>query len=256
MDVQTAESNAIITSMVWQAAPTMYAMNRHTVHVWRVGLDQPAHHAAQYLQMLSPDEHNRAGHFATEETRSRWIVGRGVLRMVLGRYLDCGPTELVFDYGVYGKPRLGGTHGRCGWQFNVAHSYTRALIAVAYDRAVGVDIEYVRPIANIDRVIKDVCTVNEQALLQTLSPHKRSRMFFDCWTRKEAIVKATGRGLTDMPNQINVVSTNKEHMESIMIGDGMGEAAWNMRALAPGPGYVGAIAAQGQDWHPVCCHWS
>jgi 4'-phosphopantetheinyl transferase len=175
--------------------------------------------------------------------------------MVLGRYLGCDPTELMFNYGVYGKPRLGGTRGQCGWQFNVAHSYTRALIAVAYDRAVGVDIEYVRPIANIDHVIKDVCSVNEQAWLQTLSPQERSREFFECWTRKEAIVKAAGRGLIDTPNQIDVISTN-EHVQSIMISDGMGDAAvWDVRALAPGPGYVGMIAAQGQDWHPVYREW-
>ncbi len=91
--------------------------------------------------------------------------------------------------------------------------------------------------------------------LHPVPPDDRSRVFFDDWTRKEAIMQATGRGLVDFLNQIRVVSTTNEHVERIMIRDGMYATAWHVRALAPGSGYVGALAMPGQDWHPMYEEW-
>jgi 4'-phosphopantetheinyl transferase len=147
-------------------------------------------------QMLSHDEIARAERFHFERDRRRFVVGRGLLRAILGRYMGIESERLRFRYGEYGKPYLAEEYGGKALQFNVAHSQDMALYAIARDREVGVDIEYIRPFPNLMQIAEQFFSARENIALQAVPEHLKDEAFFTCWTRKEAYIKARGDGLS------------------------------------------------------------
>ncbi|WP_180001910.1 4'-phosphopantetheinyl transferase family protein [Pollutimonas harenae] len=144
------------------------------------------------LSLLSKDELERARAFIAPAARRHYIQARAVLRMLLGEVLETSPQELVFDYGCYGKPSLRDAAACC---FNIAHSGDYALLAVAQGLSVGVDIERQRETADLDALARMVLSPAETDSWAVLPPADRAPVFFSTWTAKEALVKATGRGL-------------------------------------------------------------
>ena len=125
----------------WVAAPVSVSLEAGQVHVWRIGLKQPDDLLEQFRRTLEPDELDRARRFRFERLQRHFVVGRGFLRYVLGQYLQASPADLSFSYNDYGKPLLAGEHSL---RFNLSHSHEVALVAVARDAAVGVDVEHIR----------------------------------------------------------------------------------------------------------------
>src|SRR6185436_18214306 len=125
------------------------SLARGEVHVWRAWLDPREAQIDRLGQALSPDERSRAGSFVFERDRNRFRVSRGVLRHVLAGYLDAAPAEIAFRYGDLGKPELGAIHHKLDVKFNTSHSNNVALFAVTRGRRVGVDVEHIRPVADV-----------------------------------------------------------------------------------------------------------
>ncbi len=224
------------------------------VHVWRIALDQAPAGVAQLAPLLSADERARAVQLCAGRVRSRFVVGRGMLRAILGAYVGMAPGQLQFRYGRWGKPDLVDDQaGTPPVRFNAAHSDGLGLCAFTRDRRIGVDVERLRSVDDADRIARRFFSPREQAVLDSLPEEDRLLAFFRCWARKEAFIKATGEGLSRPLNRFDV-SLEPGKPVQLLGMDGGPEAAshWSLAGLAPAPGYVGALAVEGTGWHLSC----
>lgn len=235
----------------WRRAPRVLQLTRDDVHIWRFGLDQSSHLLDRLSPLLSGDERQRARRLSFAQDSRRYILCRGLLRCILGRYLDTTPEEIVFSYSSLGKPEVQNT---AGLQFNLTHSENLALIAVSRDRAIGIDLEHIQAVSAMQRVIKRICSPQEQAIFATLGKDEQLAAFYTCWTRKEAYLKATGEGFSRSPDQIEVTFTPGAPARIIRVrGDDDAAAAWSLRSLHPADGYIAAVAVAGTPAYTLSC---
>jgi 4'-phosphopantetheinyl transferase len=227
------------------------------VHVWRVALDQPASVAQSFLRILAPDERRRSENYYFPKDRDCFVIARGVLRTLLGRYLQSEPDQLRFCYGSHGKPALIGPSGSDQIRFSVSHSNQLALCAVTRNREVGVDVEYVREDLANTEIAERFFSSREAAMLRALPIERRVEGFFNCWTRKEAYVKARGRGLS-LPLNLFDVSVGPGAGAAILSTQENSKEAlnWSLRDLEPAHGYVAALAVAGGNWRLSCWDWA
>ena len=187
------------TRFSWCFPPAVPVLGGDGVHVWLARLDVGK--AAELEEMLSDDEQARAERFRCQRQKKQFIVARGLLRIILGKYLETDPGQLCFEYNMYGKPSICGV-SRDNIRFNLSHSDGLAIYVVTDGREIGVDLERIKPFLLDERTVARCLTPREITHLQTLSGNARVRFFFHCWTRKEAYLKACGEGLMLPPNQI------------------------------------------------------
>lgn len=164
------------------------------VHVWATSLRASPSRLAALASLLSADEQARAAAFRVVLHRQRFVVARGVLRSLLGRYLDMDPGKLRFRFGAFGRPEV--CPPRAGFSFSVSHCEETALIAVGWSGPVGVDLERVDPSIDVRTLAADYLAREERAELYAAPPSERPLRFTRCWTRKEAYVKSLGVGLS------------------------------------------------------------
>lgn len=235
----------------WQPPPRNLVAAKHEVHVWRVALNDSR--AASLRPKLSPDECARADRFHFARDRHRFIVARGSLRTILGAYLKKDPDQLGFSYSRYGKPALADETGGNYLNFNLSHANELALIAVTRERGIGVDIEFIRPQFASEEIAERFFSDNEVAALRALPRAVQSQAFFNCWTRKEAYIKAIGEGMSMPLNQFHV--SLEPGSAAALLGnlrDAQEVSRWSLQELTPGPGYVAAVAVEGNDWQLRC----
>ncbi len=246
----------IPVDMLWSPAPANLVLSRDEVHVWCASLDQSASQVQQLAKTLSADEQLRADRFRFEQHRQHFIVGRGVLRAILGRYMDISPSQAQFCYGSHGKPALAaaGTAGML--DFNLSHSGGVALYAFARDRQIGIDIERLRPVSEVEQIAKRFFSTREYEELRALPPSQQQDAFFRYWTLKEAYVKATGRGLSLPLDQFEVSLASGESAVLLRMPVDSQEAChWSLKELNPGHDYAAAIAVKGDSWQLKCWQW-
>jgi 4'-phosphopantetheinyl transferase len=214
-----------------------------TVYLWSARLDL-AVGALQELQgYLSPDEQLRAARFRFECDQQYFIAARGLLRILLGRTLDIKPDQIRFRYGPHGKPLLASTPSQTLPKFNLAHSNQLVLYAMRFEGDIGVDLEHVHPLPDILDMAKSYFSPREVATLQTLAADLRLEAFFNCWTRKEAFIKARGDGLALPLDQFEVSLIPGEPAALLSIAwDPAEVACWQLASLCPAPGYIAAVA--------------
>jgi len=214
------------------------------VHVWRALLDLDAGLLAELAATLAPDELARASGFVTGSLRDRFIVRRGVQRNILGRYLGVAPGSIQPIVGLQGK--LGVESGGSDLRFNSSNASGLALVVVAWGREVGVDIEELRPVPDADALVERFFAPGEVRAFRALNGDERARSFLECWTRKEAYLKAIGAGLS-MPLNRFEVSVGTGESPRILHADDDPDAAdrWTLRDLEPSPDHVGAVVLEG-----------
>jgi 4'-phosphopantetheinyl transferase len=241
---------------LWRPPPAELRLANAEVHVWRAALD-PATSCVEHLQRtLSADESHRAARFHFPMDRRRFIVARGVLRDILGRYRGVQPSALGFRYSAYGKPALVDDADAEGLRFNVSHSHEMALFAVTRGREVGVDIEYLRREIACEEIAEHFFSARERASLRALPAAMKPQAFFNCWTRKEAYIKAHGEGLSLPLDQFDVSLGPGEPVALLATRSDPREVLrWSLQALTPGPGYVAALAVEGQGCQLSCWQW-
>jgi 4'-phosphopantetheinyl transferase len=235
----------------WSPPSIDFALTAADLHVWQVPLDQPAERVAHCRAILSADEQARADRFYFDRDRRRYVVARGGLRSIIGRYLDVPPERLAFAYGPQGKPRLSLTADHIPLHFNVAHSHELALYAITRTYEVGIDVEYTkRQVMDIDQLAGRFFSANENAVYRALPATDRRAAFFRCWTRKEAFIKAIGEGLSHPLDRFDVTFT-PDRPPAILNIDGASAAAtaWSLFHLEPAADYIGAVAVQGVIQH-------
>ncbi len=216
------------------------------VHVWYASTAGAAQHQDDYAALLSDDERRRAERFYFEADRARFIVVRGMLRRLLGRYLGLDPAQVEFSYGEYGKPEIKAT-GASPLHFNISHAGDGAILAFAPTRRVGVDVERVRSVADESRFAKQLFAASESAVLDLLSGEERQRAFFQIWTAKEAFLKAVGMGLTVPLDRIEVgLGPDGRTRLASVDGDPKQSRGWQLESFSPSPGYQASVAIEGR----------
>jgi 4'-phosphopantetheinyl transferase len=238
----------------WVIAPHPKVLDRGDVHVWLADLDQPEIVVEQMAQTLSPEEQLHAERFHFARDRRRYITAHGMMRAILADYLNTMPQQVRFITGEYGKPALAPDQGQLS--FNLSHSEGLALLACAYGRELGVDIEYMRPLDDIDLIAAHFFAPAERAVLSQVAPEQKLQAFYACWTRKEAYIKAIGMGLT-MPLDHFVVSlAPHEDAHLLWVKDQPQEPdRWQLRALTPPTDYAATLLVAGAGWNFSCYRW-
>ena len=239
-------------SVPWTSPPAKLVLAARDVHVWRVALDEPREIVDRLRQFLSLDELARADRFHFDKDRRHFIVARGYLRTLLSRYLNIFPAEIRFTYAEHGKPELAAS---MAWElkFNLAHSGGLAAFAFTRVGEIGVDLEHIRPEFTGADIARRFFSAREVARLDRLPAAARPNAFFNCWTRKEAFIKAKGIGLSLALDQFDVTLAPDEPAALLRTRWDETEASrWSLQALDVGPGYVGAVAVESHGWELSC----
>jgi 4'-phosphopantetheinyl transferase len=240
----------------WRSPPETLVLGRDEVHVWQASLSQTSSQIESFLHSLAADEQARAERFYFDRDREHFVVARGVLRALLGGYLNRAPECLSFCYGSHGKPALAGEPDGDAIHFSVSHSDGIALYAVARGREVGIDIERIRFDLAVAEIADRFFSRREAAILRTLPTAAEYQAFFRCWTRKEAYVKARGEGLSLPLDQFDLsLAPGESGAVAGTRGDPSDTSRWSLQELTPAPGYVAALAVEGHGWRLSCWQW-
>lgn len=188
----------------WQSVNTFQALNDNDVHIWLFHLNTTPPGIKRFYPLLSVDEKERSERFIDFMHRKRFIASHGFLRSVLSLYLDIPADELNFGKGDNGKPYLVADNVEQNIHFNLSHSQHLAMVAVSKQYEVGIDVECMERNHEWQKLIKRFFTEPEQNAIFALPEDRQHQAFFEVWTRKEAHMKVTGKGLHLSPTQFTV----------------------------------------------------
>jgi len=209
------------------------------VHIWSIRTEAPDAVNAAYEAVLSPDERARAARFQSSQLVHAFILSRGALRILLSRYLGVHPASVQFKYGSNGKPRIA---AQTSLEFNVSHSGGLTLLAFTHDCSVGIDVEQIRSLPDLQDIAQRFFCVEESTeLAKLVDPLQRERAFFLCWTRKEAYIKAVGLGLSARLDRFRVNLDPSEPARFVRLPS-PGTEAWTLTNLSFDPAYAAALA--------------
>ncbi|EAW38385.1 4'-phosphopantetheinyl transferase superfamily protein [Lyngbya sp. PCC 8106] len=233
-------------NLIWNFPSTEYNLVPDEVQVWLAEFGELSEKLHEFKQILSPDERERANRYRQQRDHVRFIVARGVLRIILASYLGLSPPELEFNYSERGKPKL--KKNVTEIEFNVSHSEDKALFAIALNRQVGIDIELIRPM-EVLQLAKRFFRESEYLFLSALEGREKVRAFFQLWTAKEAYLKATGEGLAGLET-VEISLSELESMQKLVV-QGKG-CSWMLQSLDLGNNYCAAIAVEGEEYKIKC----
>jgi phosphopantethiene--protein transferase domain len=226
-------------SSIWSSPPESLSLQTGEVHVWRIDLQQPGSLLEKFRSTLEADELQRASRFHFEKHRSGFVVARGFLRDVLSRYLETRPEALKFSYGDYGKPALAGR-----LHFNLSHSHEVALLAITEDRQVGVDVEHIRADFATEDIARRFFSRSEVESFNRLPTEEQVAAFFKCWTRKEAFIKATGRGFSQPLDEFDVTLAPEVAAALLRVHED-DASRWSISDIDVSEHYAGALVVEG-----------
>ena len=218
------------------------------VHIWVIALDLEDDQVDYHRQILSQEERVRANRFHFERHRRRYIVSQGIVRRILGNYLDAEPAELIYELGDHGKPALAGEQIETNLHFNLTHSHEIALFAMVREVEVGIDVEFYRPMDDFDSIAARFFSAAEQSAYFSLPKDLRPQGFYNCWTRKEAFIKAIGDGLSYPLEKFDVSLVPGEPAQLFRIENEPQEVSyWTLEAFYPLEEYTAAVALRAKD---------
>lgn len=227
--------------MLLDAPPAVPVLGPADCHIWWAGLDTVTDDC---LALLDGAEQERIPHLRKTEDRQRFIAGRALLRTAAGGYLGIPPRRLEVVANCpdcsrnHGKPELPGT----GLQVSVSHSGDRVVVAVTRAGAVGIDVEEISTSVSPAELLPYVIGPTEPRTPAHATPGGFHRM----WTRKEAVLKATGQGLRVPLSEVGV-SAPEEDPRVLFLGGPAARPAEDfvLADLEAGPGRAAAVAVIG-----------
>jgi 4'-phosphopantetheinyl transferase len=204
--------------------------------------------------LLAPDERERAGRMVVRTARELFVVGRGLLRVLVGRYLGVPAAEVRFSYSAFGRPWVPDPDSRPALQFSVSHSGTEIVMAFARTARIGIDIERIRTDADCDAIAARFFAPAERAALSSLALADRVDAFFACWTRKEAVLKAVGLGISGGLGRLEVTCRPDEGARVVRsdLAD-VDPARWSLVDFESRPAYRSALAVSLPEPHIARC---
>ena len=237
-------------SLVWLSPPPSLALIRNEVRVWLIRADEAELCSACCADLLSLAERERAARFKFEKDRRLYTVAHAALRSLLAGYLNVAPGDLEFEIGPRGKPRLAPTFNKDSLEFNLSHSSEVALIAMNREREIGVDVEQVKKEFAFAEVAERYFTTREVSAIRALPQDLQRRAFYQCWTSKEAFLKAKGVGLSGELDEVEILLGDKGRVQVTSTLPG-----WYLSELNPCDGYVGAVVLDGREFDLKCYNW-
>jgi 4'-phosphopantetheinyl transferase len=198
---------------------------------------------ARLADLLDRGETARSARFRSAPARRRFIGGRVLLRTVLGEFVGVAPEKLRFEHEPSGKPRLASNPAGAVW-FSLAHSGELAVVAVSARSEVGVDVERIRPIPEALKIAERAFDSSSCTALRETAPEDRDTTFLRCWTRLEALAKATGCGLVPLLGQTEELRRAGPIVERLGDDDGRRARRFEVIDLPLESGYVGTLAAE------------
>ena len=225
----------------WLEPPESLSLEAGQVHVWQICLEQEDDLLDRFRRTLEPQEIDRAGRFRFERLQRHFVASRGFLRYVLSRYVIAKPEQLSFAYNYYGKPSVA---GNSSLQFNMSHSHEVALVAVTWDAAVGVDVEHIRADFASEDIATRFFSRLEIETFSSLTKEERVAAFFRCWARKEAYIKAIGKGLSQPLDGFDVTLAPSDPAALLRAGE-EDVLQWSMTDIDVGSDYASALAVEG-----------
>jgi 4'-phosphopantetheinyl transferase len=230
---------------LWPTVSGVGSLKEKEVQVWCADLEPEADRLAALQETLAAVEIERANRFHFWRDKRRYIAGRGILRVLLGRYLNDPTPDVEIAYSEHDKPFLPTSRV----QFNLSHSKGIGLYAFCLGAEIGIDLEEIRPISDAEGIAARFFSSGEYARFQAVPEEKRNDAFFTCWTRKEAFIKAVGEGLSYPLDSFEVAFLPGEEVRLLSIQGSEKEAVrWSLYSLSPAAGFVGALAVSGRDW--------
>jgi 4'-phosphopantetheinyl transferase len=213
------------------------------VHVFCFSLRAGDSELAEFIETLSEDEIARAERFHFECHRRRYIVGRATLRRIVAGWVEIDPALLEFTYGATGKPALGGKPAESGIEFNLAHCEDLAVVAITRDAEVGIDLERVRFLPDFKELVARFFSRRESERFENLPAELKPCAFFNLWTRKEALLKATGEGIGHCLSQVEVTFLPGEPVRFLSLPRHVGALTeWRLKDLPIEQGYAAGLA--------------
>ncbi len=226
------------------------------VHLWTARGEGFAEQIPALTEVLAAHERERAGRYVAAADRSRFIIGRALLRLILSRYLAADPAQIQFTENEYGRPGLLAEQNPGDLRFNLSHSGEALVYAIARARAVGVDVERIRPVENQDLIARRYFAPHESGALASLAREQQPRMFFTHWTRREALAKALGRGLALPARELQALASGAGSALSVVSDyDSELKQDWELREVELWPEYAAALAVEGHGWELVAREW-
>lgn len=207
----------------------MHLLPNSVIQLWIVPFDTPDRDIEELRALLSADEREKVGRYRFEADRNCYIITRGILRQLIGQYIDLAPQDLLFEYNPHGKPLL----PQSPLAFNVSHSGNFALLAFSATGSIGVDIELIRSNFTFSRLVPRYFSSDQITEIEQ-SQNPRAT-FFKLWTLKEAFIKAIGTGIFHDLNSLTIQLTTAHftHPEN--------HKRWSVNPLNIHPNYAAAV---------------
>jgi 4'-phosphopantetheinyl transferase len=218
-------------------------------HFWEIPIAVDVEKIPSMLTLFSDDEVQRANRFHFEKDRTRFIAARAAMRQILAGYVNIPPQQLVFLYGAQGKPELPSGMAGPDIRFNLSHSRDFALLAVTHGQTVGVDIEYINRDFAREGIAERFFSPHEVGILRAVPPDELAEAFFCCWTRKEAYIKALGKGFAVPLNSFDVAFGRGVTPALLRVEPPQESSRWSMYAVTAPAGYTAAAVIEGHDHH-------
>lgn len=227
---------------------TTHQIARDQVHVWCANMRNFDFAVPALWSVLSPGEHASAERFRFPRERDDYIIRHGMLRILLGAYVGESPSGLSFTTSPSGKPELRTCCGEGAIHFNLSHSRDVALFGITGACPIGLDVEYIQPIPHCERIAREFFFQTEAESLMDLPAELRVERFYELWTRKEALVKATGDGLGNglSPDSAPLFRLDASKLTEPSPLPGASDE-WHIRSFSPRPGYMAAVAFSKPD---------
>ena len=248
-------SNDRRQTVIWQLPQSKVIIEEGTIHIWRAKLNLSSMELEHLGNFLSLDEIDRADRFRFPLHRKRFIAARGILRQLLGSYLEVSPNSLTFEYGDRGKPLLANSGRDSSLNFNLSHSQEYAIYGFTYHQTIGVDLEYVKEMPDSLSIAQRFFAKNEYQLIRNTEREQQNQVFFQLWTAKEAYLKAVGTGLAGSLTSINISLDQAEFPSLSIKGDRILGTEWSLYSCIPQHNYIAAIALRAIIPFEKICFW-
>ncbi len=230
-------------------SPADLRLQADEIHVWSLDVHRPPLEVVKARELLAEQECQRADRFRFEKHRRRHIVRTGVLRRLLSAYTGQPPRSIRFSHGPKGKPSLAPGTAMPQIHFNMSHSQELAVYGFTLAGPIGIDVEYLRPMPDAASIAERFFSAREHQELVQLPEGLIREGFFNCWTRKEAYIKATGDGLSKPLDQFDVTLIPGQPARMLLLdGDAQQAARWSYHHFVPAPDYIGAVAILGKGF--------
>ncbi|MDJ0533219.1 MAG: 4'-phosphopantetheinyl transferase superfamily protein [Xenococcaceae cyanobacterium MO_207.B15] len=235
-------------SLVWQNPSPNLTLLNDEIHLWRANLNLSPQHIEQLETTLSEDEQLRANRFRFPNHRRRFVAARGILRQLLGFYLQTSGDIVSFTYNLKGKPQLAPDFSNTNLEFNISHSQDLALYSFNRDQIIGIDLEYLRDNVDYENIAQRFFCQREFNLITTCPKQQQLARFYQLWTAKEAYLKATGEGLAGGLEtlEINFDSAGNIYLYKIKNQKNLAHQ-WSLYNFIPETNFIATIALSGKE---------